>query len=41
MRIFIESLKRLYDEQKVSQETIDTMLQAEKITQAEYDYILS
>lgn len=41
MRIMVESLKRLYDEQKVEQQTVDNMLQAGKLTEEEYNYVLS
>ena len=41
MNQFIESLARLYKIQKVSKKTIDTLLTDKKITQIEYEYIIS
>jgi hypothetical protein len=41
MTQFIESLARLYKMQKISQKTIDTLLTAKKITQIEYEYIIT
>ena len=44
MRTFIESLKRLYDDGKgivVTKEKLETMLAEKKITQEEFDYIIS
>ena len=41
MTQFIESLARLYKFQKVSKKTIDTLLSDKKITQVEYEYIIS
>ena len=38
---FVESLARLYKMQKVSKKTIDTLLADKKITQIEYEYIIS
>ena len=41
MSIFIESLKRLYTSKKVTDEKLQSFLTAGKITQEEYNYILS
>lgn len=41
MNQFVESLARLYKSQKVSKDTIDTFLTDKKITQIEYEYIIS
>lgn len=38
--IFVDSLKRLYKEQKISLKEIETLLKNEKITIKEFDYIL-
>jgi hypothetical protein len=37
---FVESLKRLYDRQRLSKEKIDTLLKEKKITMEEHLYIL-
>lgn len=39
MRLFVESLKRLYAENKVSLNKLGTLKEEEKITQEELDYI--
>lgn len=41
MNQFVESLRRLYCEQKVARITLDALLASKKITQQEYDYITS
>ena len=41
MNLVIDSLMRLYKAQKVSKKTIDTLLSDKKITQVEYEYIIS
>jgi hypothetical protein len=41
MRVFIESLQRLYQMRKINQEKVDDLLASNKITKAEYDYIIS
>lgn len=41
MKIFIESLYRLYKNKQVTKEKIDEFLSSKKITQQEYDYIIS
>ena len=41
MSILVESLKRLYSENKVGIEKLNLMLLAGKITQEEYDYIVA
>ena len=40
MNEFVESLKRLYDNKKVSKEKIDTLLKDKKINVEEHLYIL-
>lgn len=39
MRLFVESLKRLYTQQKVSREQLEEYKTLGKITQGEFDYI--
>ena len=39
MRAFVESLKRLYDAKSVTDERLDSLLKAKKITEAELIYI--
>ena len=39
MRLFVESLKRLYAENKVSLAKLEALKEEEKITQEELDYI--
>ena len=41
MTQFIESLTRLYKAHKIQKKTIDTFLADKKITQIEYEYIIS
>lgn len=41
MSILVESLKRLYSQDKVTLAKLDSMLTDGKITQEEYDYIVS
>ena len=41
MNQFIESLMRLYVEDKVSIETLNRLLAEQKITKQEYEYIIS
>lgn len=40
MRLFVESLKRLYSNGSVNKTIIDGLLTASKIDQSEYDYIV-
>lgn len=40
MRQFIESLKRLYNANKITKEKIDSLFSAGKITEAERDFLL-
>ena len=40
MRILVESLKRLYSQEKVTKEHIDEMYQQGKLTTEEYWYIV-
>ena len=40
MSTFVESLKRLYNQGKVSKEKLDGYLVGGKLTQEEYDYIV-
>ena len=41
MTLFVESLYRLYKNKQVTKEKIDEFLSLKKITQQEYDYIIS
>ncbi len=41
MRTLVESLKRLYQNNKISIEKIQLMFQEGKITEIEYEYIIS
>lgn len=41
MREFVEKVKKFYDKGIYKKSQIDAMLEAGKITQEEYDYILS
>ena len=41
MTQFIESLGRLYQEGKISKETLDRLLVSKKIQKQEYDYVIS
>lgn len=41
MNQFIESLSRLYKEDKVSNQTLNRLLTDKKITKQEYEYIIS
>lgn len=40
MTVFVESLKRLYKDRKVSLDKITNLLKEKKINQKEYDYII-
>ncbi len=41
MSQFVESLRRLYNAKKVNKDKLDELLSSNKITQQEYDYIIS
>lgn len=41
MNQFIESLYRLYSTNKIDKSHLDKLLASKKITQQEYDYIIS
>lgn len=41
MSQFVESLYRLYKAKRIQKEKIDAFLSSKKITQQEYDYIIS
>ena len=41
MTQLVESLQRLYQENKVSNQTLDRLLTDKKINQQEYNYIIS
>ena len=41
MNEFIQSLRRLYSDHKITTTTLDALLTSEKINQQEYDYIIS
>ena len=41
MTILIESLKRLYKNQKINLDKIENLLKENKITQEQYNYIVS
>ena len=41
MTTFVESLKRLYNQGKVSKAKLDSYLVGGKLTQEEYDYIIA
>ena len=41
MSTFVESLHRLYQSDRINKEKLDAFLSSNKITQAEYDYIVS
>ena len=41
MNQFIESLCRLYDSNKIDNMQLDKLLSSQKITQEEYNYIIS
>ena len=41
MNLFVDSLFRLYKNGQVTKEKINALLSSEKITQQEYDYIIS
>jgi phospholipid N-methyltransferase len=41
MTQFIESLQRLYKENKVSNQTLERLLTDKKINKQEYDYIIA
>ena len=41
MNQFIESLKRLYDSNKINDAQLDKLLASQKISKQEYDYIVS
>lgn len=41
MSTFVESLQRLYQARRIEREKLDALLASNKITLAEYDYIIS
>lgn len=41
MRQFVESLRRLYSQHKISEEKIRSLFEDKKIDEAEMDYILN
>ena len=41
MNQFVESLSRLYKEDKVSNQTLNRLLADKKITKQEYEYVIS
>lgn len=41
MRILVESLSRLYLEDKITKKKLDQLLQEQKITEEEYQYIVN
>lgn len=41
MSQFVESLYRLYNTNKINKEKLDALLASNKITQQEYEYIIS
>lgn len=41
MTQFVESLYRLYDAQKITENTLKELLNNKKITQQQYNYILT
>lgn len=41
MTQFVESLYRLYKDNRIKKDKIDALLSSKKITQQEYDYIIS
>lgn len=41
MSQFIESLYRLYKEEKINKSKLDALLSSKKITKQEYDYVIS
>ncbi len=41
MSLVVESLRRLYQMEKINKDKLDVLLTSNKITQAEYDYIIS
>lgn len=40
MSIFVECLKRLYEDKQVQKERLDALLVSRTISKAEYDYII-
>lgn len=40
MSVFVETLKRLYVNKKVTKSKIDNLLKEKKLNKSEYDYIL-
>lgn len=40
MRMFVESLKRLLEAEKITKEKVDSFLDKGTITKEEYDYII-
>lgn len=40
MSVFVETLKRLYINKKVTKSKIDSLLKEKKLNKSEYDYIL-
>jgi len=41
MNVLVESLKRLYSRNDVTEEKLKSMLKSKKISKAEYDYIVN
>lgn len=41
MSTFVESLQRLYSMTRIDKEKVDALLASNKITKAEYEYIIS
>ena len=41
MNQFVESLCRLYKEEKIEKDKLDSLLSSKKINQQEYEYIIS
>ena len=41
MRTFVESLKRLYAQKRVTKEKIDSYKESGKITEEEYEFIIA
>lgn len=39
MTVFVESLKRLYKDKKITLEKLESLLNENKISRKEYDYI--
>ena len=41
MTIFVETLKRLYKDERITLEKVTSLLKDKKINQKQYDYIVS